>query len=134
MRAAEWNVLQIHYSYMYRFWSDKLHMRTLHMYILTYRMKNKEVLYRFQKERNVINTRKRRSANWIDNTFRMNWIMEHVTAAVTEGKLEATGIRSRCEDLLANFEETREYWKFRDTALYCSMWRTMFWKSLWGLS
>ena len=47
-------------------------MFNIHMYIRTHRMKNKEVLRTFQKERNILRTRKRRSANWIDNTLRMN--------------------------------------------------------------
>ena len=86
MRTAEWKILQMHYSYRYHFWSDKLHVRTLHMYIRTYRIKNKEVLCRFQKERNILHTRERKSASCRDNTFRMNWSTRHVTGAIKEEK------------------------------------------------
>jgi hypothetical protein len=56
--------------------------------------------------------------------------MKHVTAAMTEGKVEATGRRKRCEDLLANPEETKEYWKYKDTEIYRTIYRTIFCKSL----
>ena len=43
--------------------------------------------------------------------------MKHVTAAMTEGKVEATGTRRRYEDLLANLAEKGEYWKYKDATL-----------------
>ena len=51
---------------------------------------------------------------------------------MTKRQAEAKGRRRRCEDLLANLEKTREYWKYKDTALYRPMRRTIFCENLWA--
>jgi hypothetical protein len=70
----------MHYALMYRSWSGNLHIRALYMYmyIRIYWMKYKEILLRFQKESNILHTKKW-TANLINHTLRMNCTMQLVT-------------------------------------------------------
>ena len=43
----------------------------------TDRVRN-ELLHRVKEERNILQTIKRRKANWIGHTLRMNCLLEHV--------------------------------------------------------
>jgi hypothetical protein len=47
----------------------------------TDRVKNEEVLHRVKEERNVLDTIKRRKANWIGHILRRNCLPKHVTVS-----------------------------------------------------
>jgi hypothetical protein len=84
---------------------------------------NSEVLQRVKEERNILNTIKRRKADWMDRVLRWNCLLKHII----EAKLEATGRRGRTRKKLLNvITETRIYWKLKEVALHFTRWRTRF--------
>jgi hypothetical protein len=56
----------------------------------TDRVRNEEVVHRV-KDRNILNTIKRRKANWIGHVLRRNCLLKHVTEGKLEGRIEMTG-------------------------------------------
>jgi hypothetical protein len=79
-----------------------------------------------QDERNIVHTVKRKS-NWISHILRTNCLLKHVIAGKLEGRIEVTGRRGRRrKQLLDGLKETRGYWKLKEDALHCTMWRTRF--------
>jgi hypothetical protein len=90
-------------------------------------VRNEEVLHRVKEERNIIHTIKRRKANWIGHILRRNCLLKHVIEGKLEGRMEMTGRRRiRCKHLLDDFKEKRRYWKLKEEALDCTLWRTRF--------
>jgi hypothetical protein len=57
----------------------------------TDRVRNEEVLHRVKEERNILNTIKRREANWIGHILRRNCLLKHVIEGKLEGRKEMTG-------------------------------------------
>jgi hypothetical protein len=95
------------------------------LYVISER--NEEVLHRVKEERNILNTIKRRKANWIGHILRRNCLLKHVIGGKLEGKTEMTGRRGRRrKQLLDDLKETRRYWKFKEVALDRTLWRTCF--------
>jgi hypothetical protein len=47
-----------------------------------------EVLHKGKKDRNILQTIKRRKANWIGHSLRRNCILKHVIEGKIEGKIE----------------------------------------------
>jgi hypothetical protein len=66
------------------------------------RVRNEEVLHRVKEERNVLNTIKRRKANWIGHILRRNCLLQHVIEGKLEGRIEMTGRRGRRRKQLLN--------------------------------
>jgi hypothetical protein len=91
------------------------------------RVRNEEVLHRIKEERNVLHTIKRRKANWIGHILHRNCLLKHVIKGKLEGRIEMTGIRGRRrKQLLYDLKEKRRYWKLKEEALDCTLWRTRF--------
>jgi hypothetical protein len=61
----------------------------------TDRVRNEEVLHRVKEARNIVQTIKRRKANWIGHILRRNCLLKHVIEGKLEGRIEMTGRRGR---------------------------------------
>jgi hypothetical protein len=81
-------------------------------------MKNAEVLHRVKEERNILNTTKRRQANWISHILRRNCLLKHVIERKIEERVEERGRRGRrLKQIMDDLKETRGYWKLKEEAL-----------------
>jgi hypothetical protein len=70
---------------------------------------------------------KRRKANWIEHILRRNCLLKHVIEENLEGRIEMIGRRGRRrKQLLDDLEEKIRYWKLKEEALDCILWRTRF--------
>jgi hypothetical protein len=88
---------------------------------------NEEVLHRVKEERNILHTIKRTRANWIGHILRRNCLLKHMIEGKLEGMTEVTERRGRrCKQLLDDLKEKRRYWKLKEEALDCTLWRTCF--------
>jgi hypothetical protein len=86
-------------------------------------MKN-EVLHRVKEERNILHTIKRRKANWIGDISCRNCFVKHI---IDGKKIEVTGRQGRRrKKLLDDLKETSGYWRLKEDALDCTVWRTFF--------
>jgi hypothetical protein len=84
-----------------------------------------------KKERNILYIIKIRKVNCIDHILRMNCLLPRVIEGKTEGRTEVTGRRERRHRQLPNdLEEKKGYWKLKQEALDCNVWRTCF-EGLW---
>jgi len=83
----------------------------------------KEVLQRSKRARNILQTIKRRKANWIGHILLRNCLLQHVI----EGKIEGTERRGRKhKQQLDDFKEARGYCKVKEEALDRTVWGTGF--------
>jgi hypothetical protein len=56
-----------------------------------------------------------------------NYLTKHVTEGKIEGRIEMMGGRGRRhKQLLDDLKERRGYWKLKEEALSCTLWRTRF--------
>jgi hypothetical protein len=91
----------------------------------TDRVRNQEVLQRVKEERDILHTTKRRKANWIGHILHKNCFLKRVIEGKIEERIEVIGRRGRsCKLLLDDFKKTGVYWKLKEEALDCTMWRT----------
>jgi len=91
----------------------------------TDRVKNEEVLQKFQEDRNMLQRIKRRNGNWIGHTLRTNCFLRHLIGGETERRIEVTGRRGRRRKQLPDdFKETRGYCKLKAEATDRTLWRT----------
>jgi hypothetical protein len=91
------------------------------------RVRNEEVLHRVKKERNIVHTIKIIKANWIGHNLRRNCLLKHLIEGKLEGRIEMTGRRGRRrKQLLDDLKEKGRYWKLKEEALDCTLWRTRF--------
>jgi hypothetical protein len=82
---------------------------------------------RTKEERNILQTIKRRKANWIGHFLRRNCLLKHVIEGKIKGKIEVTERRGRRrEQLLDDLKETRRYWKLKEETRDRTLWRTRF--------
>ena len=73
----------------------------------------------------TLHTIKQRKAKLIGHIWRRNCFLKHVTEGEIEGRIEVAGRRlRRYKQLLDDLKETRENWKLKEEALYCTLWRT----------
>jgi hypothetical protein len=82
-------------------------------------VKNEDVLHTGRKERNILQTIKRRKVDWIGHILRRNCVPKHVIEGVIKGRTKVTGRRGRRhKQLLDDLKEKREYGKFKEKALH----------------
>jgi hypothetical protein len=63
-----------------------------------------------QEARNILNTIKRRKANWIGHILRRNCLLKHVIEGKLEGRINRIERRGRrCKQLLDDLKEKRRY-------------------------
>jgi hypothetical protein len=116
---------------------DQKHLENLEMWCWrrmeiswTDHVRNEEVLHRGKEDRNILNTIKRRKANWIGHIFHRNCLLKHVIDGNLEGRIEMIGRwRSRHKRLLDDLTEKRRYWKLKKEALDRPVRRTHFGRS-----
>jgi hypothetical protein len=90
-------------------------------------VRNEEVLHRVKEETNLLQTIKRRKANWIVHILRRNWLLKYVSEGKLEGRTEMTERWERGrKQLLQDLKEKRRYWKSKEEALDHAVWRTCF--------
>jgi hypothetical protein len=74
----------------------------------TVRARNEEVLHRVKEDRNVLRTIKRRKADWIGHSLRMNCCIKRVIEGRIEGRIEVMGRRGRRRNQLQDHLEKRD--------------------------
>ena len=85
-------------------------------------VRNEEMSRTVQEDGNVVQTIKRRKANWIGHTLRRNCLLNQI-----QGRIEVTGVRGRRrKQLLDILEEKKGYRKLKDEALDSTLWRGRF--------
>jgi len=91
-------------------------------------IRNEEVWQRVEEEWNILQTIKRRKANWIGHILRRNCFLKRVTERKIEGRIEVTGRRGRRrrKQLLGDLKEKRGLYKMKEEALDRTLWRTRF--------
>jgi len=77
-----------------------------------------EMLQRVKEKKNILQTMKRRKANWTCQVFRRNHLLKHVIEGKTEGGIEMTERRERRKQLLDELKEKTEHWLLKEEALY----------------
>jgi hypothetical protein len=91
-------------------------------------VRNEEVLHRVEEERNILQTIKRRKANWIGHIVRRNCLLKHIIEGKIEGRIELTGIKRK--QLLDDLMEQRileiEIGSTRSHSV-----ENLLWKQLW---
>jgi len=76
-------------------------------------VRNEEVLKILKEESNILQTVKRRKANWIGRILRRKCLLKHVTERQAKKTINVRERRGRwCKQLLDNHKEIRGYWKF----------------------
>jgi hypothetical protein len=76
-------------------------------------------------EKNILQTIKRRNADWIGHILRRNNFIKHHIVGNKEGRIEATRRRdTRRKQLLGDLKERRAYCKLKEEALDRTLWRT----------
>jgi hypothetical protein len=90
-------------------------------------VRNKVVLHRVEEERNILHTMKRRKVNWIGYILCRNCFLKHVIDGKVESRIEMMGRRGRRrKQILDDLKEKSRYWKLKEEALDCTLWRTCF--------
>jgi hypothetical protein len=77
-----------------------------------------------KEERNILQTIKRGTANWIGHILRRNCLLKHVIERKVEGRIERTGRRGRRRKQLLDDLKEKRYCKLQEEALYRTLWRT----------
>jgi hypothetical protein len=83
-------------------------------------------LQRVKKEGNILYAIKRWKANWIGHILRRNWLLKHFFEGEIEGRIEVTGRGGIIHMQLLHDKGKWGYWKLKDEALDCTVWRTGF--------
>jgi hypothetical protein len=90
-------------------------------------VRNEDILHRVKEDRYILNTIKRRMANWIGHVLRRNCLLKHATEGKLERKIEvARRAGRRRKQLVDDLKENRKYWKLKEEALDRTLWRTRF--------
>ena len=86
-----------------------------------------KVLQSDKEGKNVVQTAKRRKANWVGHFVRRNCLLKHVIEGKVEGRIEVTGRRGRrCKQLLDDLKGKTGYWKLKSEALARTQRKTRF--------
>jgi hypothetical protein len=119
--AETWTLCKVDQKYLESF---EMCCRKMKKISWTNCVRNEEALQGVKK-RTIVQTIKRRKANWIGHILRRNCHLKHVIEGKMEGRIEVTRRRGRRE-LLKDLKEKRRYWKLREEALDHTVWRTWF--------
>jgi hypothetical protein len=123
--AETWTLRKIGQKYLESF--EMWCWRRMERISWTDHMRNEEVLHRVKEEMNILHTIKRRKANWIGHILHRNCLLKHVIEGKLEGRIEMTGRQGRTrKQLLDDLKEKRRYWKLKEEAQDCTVWRTCF--------
>jgi hypothetical protein len=87
-------------------------------------VRNKEVLLRVKKQRNILHEIRKRKANWIGHILRRNCLLQRVIEGKIQGGIEVTGRQGRRRrKLLDDLNKRRGYCHLMEEALDRTMWR-----------
>jgi hypothetical protein len=90
-------------------------------------VRNKEILLRVKKQRNILREVRKRKANWIGHILRRNCLLQRVTEGKIQRGIEVTGRQGRrCGKQLVDLKERRGYSHLKEEALDRTMWRAGF--------
>jgi hypothetical protein len=90
-------------------------------------VRNKDVLLRVKKQRNILHEIRKRQANWIGHILRRNCLLQRVTEGKIQEGIEVTGRQGRRRrKLLDDLKERREYSHLKEEALDHTTWRARF--------
>ena len=93
----------------------------------TDRARNKEVLLRVKKQRNILHEISKRKANWIGHILCRNCLLQRVIEGKIKVGIEVTGRQGRRRrKILDDLKERRGYSHLKEEALDRTMWRASF--------
>ena len=82
---------------------------------------------RVKEQRNILHEIRKRKANWIGHIVRRYCILQWVTEAKIQGRIEVTGRQGRRHrKLLDDLKERRGYSHLKEEGLDRTMWRARF--------
>ena len=90
-------------------------------------VRNGEVLFRVNEQRNILHEISKRKANWIGHILCRNCLLHRVIEGKIKGGIEVTGRRGRRRrKLLDDLEDRRGYCHLKEEAVDRTMWRAGF--------
>jgi hypothetical protein len=102
------------------------YMRRMEKIGWTDRVRN-GVLQSVKEERNILQTIKRRQANWIGHILLGYCLLKHVIEGKIDERIEVTGRRGRRrKKLLDDLKGNRGLWRLKEEALDRTLWTTRF--------
>jgi hypothetical protein len=87
-------------------------------------VRNEEVLFRVNEQRNIVNEIRKRKANWIVHILRRNCLIKQVIEIKIKGVTRRRGRRRK--KLLDDLKDRRGYSHLKEEALDRPMWRNRF--------
>jgi len=115
--------------------TDQKHLESFEMWcwrrmekiIWTDHVRNEEVLFRVNKQRNILHEIRKRKANWIGHILSRNCLLKPVIEGKIKGKIEETGRRERRrKKLLDDLKDSSGYCLLNEEALDRIVWRNRF--------
>jgi hypothetical protein len=94
-------------------------------------VRNEEVLFRVNEQRNILHEIRRRKANWIGHILHINCLLQRVIEGKIKGGIEGTGRQGRIRTkLLDDLNERRRY-LFEGGGSGLHYMESSLWKRLW---
>ena len=92
----------------------------------TDRVRNEEVLFKVNKQRNIVHAIRKRKANWIGHILRRNCLLQQVIEGKEKGQIEVRRRRRSRKKLLDDLKNRIGYCQLKEEALDRTMWRNHF--------
>jgi hypothetical protein len=93
----------------------------------TNHVRNEEVLFRLNEQRNIVHEIRKRKANWIGHILRRNCLLKQVIEGKINGEMEVTRRRGRGrKKVLDDLKDRRGYSHLKEEALDRTMWKNRF--------
>ena len=90
-------------------------------------VRNEDVLFRVNEQRNILHEIRKRKANWIGHILRRNCLLKRVIEGLIKGEMEVTRRRGRRRrKLLDDLKDRRRYSHLKEEALDRTTWRNRF--------
>ena len=90
-------------------------------------VRNEDVLFRVNEQRNIVHEIRKRKANWIGHILRRNCLLKQVIEGKIKAEMEVTRRRGRrLKILLDDLKDRRGYSHLKEEALDYTMWRNRF--------
>ena len=90
-------------------------------------VRNEEVLFRDNEQRNILDEIRKRKANWVDHILRRNCLLKQVIEGKIKGEIEVKRRRGRkSKNLLDDLKDRRWYCHLKEEAVDRTLWRNRF--------
>ena len=90
-------------------------------------VRNEEVLFRVNEQRNILHEIRKGNANWIGHVLRRNCLLKQVIEGKIKGEMKVARRRGRRrKKLLDDLKDRRGYSHLKEEALDRTMWRYRF--------